>query len=79
MDMKVKELLIEFQEYQLEYEVLNANCSHNAAANLFMERYRIKNCFIPDVIDTVCEFGLKSQKTSCVTNCKIWHKCKIPD
>lgn len=48
--MNVKELLIKFQEYQLEYEVLNANCAHNAAANLFMERYGIKNCFIPDVV-----------------------------
>lgn len=48
--MNIKELLIKFQEYQLQYEVLNANCAHNAAANLFMERYGIKNCFIPDVM-----------------------------
>lgn len=47
--MTVRELLIKFQEYQLEYKVLNANCAHNAAANLFMERYGVKNCSIPDV------------------------------
>lgn len=48
--MTVKELLIKFQEYQLEYKVLNANFAHNAAANLFMERYGVKNCSIPDVV-----------------------------
>jgi len=61
--MKVKELLIKFQEYKLEYEVLNANCAHNAAANLFMERYGIKNCFIPDVIDKEI-LMIKKQKTT---------------
>jgi len=52
--MTVKELLIKFQEYQLEYKVLNANCAHNAAANLFMKRYGVKNCSIPDVMESVC-------------------------
>jgi len=47
--MTVKELLIKFQEYQLEYNVLNLNCGHNAAANLFMERNQIKNCTIHNV------------------------------
>jgi hypothetical protein len=47
--MTVKELLIKFQEYQLEYNVLNLNHSHNEAANLFMERSQIKNYTIHNV------------------------------
>ena len=41
--MTVKELLIKFQEYQLEFDVLNANCAHNTAALLFMDKYEISN------------------------------------
>ncbi len=59
--MTVKELLIKFQEYQLEDKVLNANYAHNTAANLFMERYGVNNCTIPDVsnsaisLDKICQ------------------------
>lgn len=41
--MDVKELLIKFQEYQLEFDVLNANFAHNSVANKFMERFEIIN------------------------------------
>lgn len=47
--MTIKDILIKFQEYQLEFNVLNANCAHNATANMFMERYGVKNCSIADV------------------------------
>jgi len=60
--MEVKELLIKFQEYQLNYNVLNANFTHNAVANKFMERYNIENVTIP-IIESKC--SLYNQMTDC--------------
>jgi len=36
--LTAKTLLVKFQEYQLQYDVPNWNCAHNAAANSFLER-----------------------------------------
>lgn len=48
--MNIKELLIKFQEWQLEKKPLNANFAHNGVANLFLD----DNKNIPDVIVAFC-------------------------
>lgn len=72
--MTVKELLIKFQEYQLEFNVLNANCAHNAAANLFMERNAVENCTIHDVSNRLSEMEEAGKEaTSLIAHLKDQH------
>ena len=52
--MTLKDILIKFQEWQLEKKPLNANFAHNGVANLFLEDMRIRNLTIPDVVVSFC-------------------------
>ncbi len=47
--MKVKELIILFQEWQLENNVANYNFMHNGIANIFMEKYDLEDLDIPEI------------------------------
>jgi len=47
-EKQMRILLIKFQEWQLNNNILNANCAHNAAANMFIEKHQDENFLIID-------------------------------
>lgn len=53
MALTLKDVLIKFQEWQLENKPLNANFAHNGVANLFLEKMSVENP-IPDVVVAFC-------------------------
>ena len=50
----IKDVLIKFQEWQLEKKPLNANFAHNGVANLFFKEMQVKKIDIPDVVVSFC-------------------------